>query len=245
MDLKVFSALGVFGTAALTALTAQNTEGVLATWEVPLPFLLRQIEAVLSDLPVGAAKTGMLSSAEIVGAVAGVLRTHLHGPLVVDPVMAAGDGSRLLSEPGVAALRDQLLPLATIVTPNLPEAEALAGMTIRDQKEMGQAAQKIREQGASWVLIKGGHQRGEVVTDLLVGPEGEQAISAPRIPGRHHGTGCALSAAICAFLAQGLAVPEAVLRSHRLLRQLIQNARRLGRGALVLHPSVIVQGQPS
>jgi len=246
MDLKVFSALGAFGACAITALTAQNTQGVLGAWEAPSAFVKAQIEAVLDDLPVAAAKTGMLSSAEVVRAVADTLRQRFTGPLVVDPVVVAKDGTHLLSDEGIAAVREQLLPLATVVTPNLPEAEALSEKKITSEKEVREAAQKLRSEGATWVLVKGGHQCGEVVTDLLVGPDDEQAISSPRLPGGpFHGTGCALSAAIAVYLARGLPVPEAVGEAHHFLQDLLQRALALGRGALVLHPHIIDQGQQS
>ena len=237
MDLKVFSALGAFGACAITALTAQNTQGVLGAWEAPSAFVGAQIEAVLDDLPVAAAKTGMLSSEEVVEVVAGTLQRRFRGPLVVDPVVVAKDGTHLLSERGMAVLRERLLPLATVITPNLPEAEALSGVKINSQEEARQAAQKLRAQGATWVLVKGGHQRGEVVTDLLVGPDDERAISSPRFPGGpFHGTGCALSAAITVHLARGWDVPEAVGEARKFLQQLLHQALALGRGALVLHP---------
>ncbi len=237
MDLKVFAALGAFGACAVTALTAQNTQGVLGAWEAPSSIVRAQIEAVLDDLPVAAVKTGMLSSESVVEAVAEVLSERFDGPLVVDPVVAAQDGTRLLSDRGIAALIERLLPLATVVTPNLPEAEALSGIRITGRKEAREAAQKLRSQGATWVLVKGGHQRGEVVTDLLVGPDDERAVSSPRIPGGpFHGTGCALSAAVAAHLARGAGAPEAVELSHHFLQRLLRRACALGRGALVLHP---------
>lgn len=244
MDLKVFAALGAFGACAITALTAQNTVGVLGAWEAPSAFVEAQIEAVLDDLPVAAAKTGMLSSEAVVRAVAGTLARRFRGPLVVDPVVVAKDGTHLLSDDGIAAVREQLLPLATVVTPNLPEAEALSRITITTQKEMREAASKLRSQGATWVLVKGGHQRGAVVIDLLVGPDDEQAISSPRVPGGpFHGTGCAFSAAIAAFLARGLPVPEAVKEAHKFLQSLLKHAVVLGKGSLVLHPRHHIAGE--
>jgi hydroxymethylpyrimidine/phosphomethylpyrimidine kinase len=237
MDLKVFAALGVFGTCALTALTAQNTTGVRGAWEVPPGFVRDQIAAVLDDLPVKAAKTGMLSSAAVVQVVASLAREPGFPPLVVDPVVVAKDGTYLLSDDGIAAVRDHLLPLAAIATPNIPEAEVLSGLSIESEEDVPRAAAKLRDLGCTWVLVKGGHLRGPEVVDLLLGPEGEQALTSPRIPGGpFHGTGCALSAAIAAFLAHGRPIPEAVREASSFLQQLLRGALALGTGALVLHP---------
>jgi hydroxymethylpyrimidine/phosphomethylpyrimidine kinase len=258
MDLKVFAALGVFGACAVTALTAQNTAGVRGAWEVPAEQVTAQIEAVLDDLPVKAAKTGMLSSEKVVRAVVQVLRPRAFSsgsagvspassqdlrprpfvPLVVDPVLVAKDGSHLLSDAGLTAVRDELLPLAAIITPNALEAEALSGIKIESVKDLVRAATKLRSLGCDWVLVKGGHLSGPQVTDLLLGPDTEQALSSPRIAGGpFHGTGCALSAAITAYLAHGLALPEAVTQARSFLQDLIQSAHALGKGALVLHPT--------
>ncbi len=237
MDLKVFGALGVFGACAITALTAQNTAGVRGAWEAPPEVVAAQLEAVLDDLPVGAAKTGMLSSETIVRAVAEVVRRRGLAALVVDPVVVAKDGTHLLSDSGIAALREELAPLATVLTPNIPEAEALSGMRIESEEDLPRAAEKLRALGCTWVLVKGGHLSGAVVTDLLLGPDGEQALTSPRIPGGpFHGTGCALSAAIAAYLALGRSAPEAVAAARPFLQRLLQDAHALGRGALVLHP---------
>jgi hydroxymethylpyrimidine kinase/phosphomethylpyrimidine kinase len=237
MDLKVFAALGVFGACAITTLTAQNTVGVLGAWEAPSGFVSAQIAAVLDDLPVAAVKTGMLSSESVVAAVVTALEGRPFGPLVVDPVLVAKDGSRLLSEAGLAALRDSLLPCATLVTPNLPEVEALTGLRVSSASQGREAAARLLGQGCGWVLIKGGHAEGEAVTDVLVGSGGAEEFSSPRLPGGpYHGTGCALSAAIAALLAQGRSVIEAVREGRGFVHQLVRSALRLGRGALVLHP---------
>jgi len=237
MDLKVLSALGVFGTCAITALTAQNTVGVRATYETPAEFVRSQIEAVLADLPVKAAKTGMLSSEVVVRAVVEARGKGSSPPLVVDPVVVAKDGTHLLSQAGIAAVRDELLPVSAIATPNISEAEALTGLRIASEEDVPAAAAKLRDLGCTWVLVKGGHLGGPEVVDLLLGPEGEQAFTSPRIPGGpFHGTGCALSAAIAAFLAHGRPIPDAVREARSFLQGLIENALALGRGALVLHP---------
>jgi hydroxymethylpyrimidine/phosphomethylpyrimidine kinase len=237
MDLKVFGALGVFGACAITALTAQNTAGVRGAWEVPAEFVAAQIEAVLDDMPVGAAKTGMLSSEAVVRAVVEVVRRRRLAPLIVDPVVVAKDGTHLLSEGGVAAIRDELVPLATVLTPNIPEAAALLDEKIESAEDLARAAAKLRALGCTWVVVKGGHLSGPEVTDLLLGPDGEQALTSPRITGGpFHGTGCALSAAIAASLARGHSIPEAVKAARVFVQQLLHQAHALGRGALVLHP---------
>ncbi len=237
MDLKVFTALGVFGACVVTALTAQNTLGVRRAWEVPTEQVSAQLEAVLDDLPVKAAKTGMLSSEKIVQAIVKIISKQAL-LLVIDPVLVAKDGSHLLSAAGLATIRDKLLPLATIVTPNAPEAEALTGIKIESEKDLLKAAKKLRASGCNWVLVKGGHLSGPQVTDLLLGPDTEQALSSPRLAGGpFHGTGCALSAAITAHLARGLALPDAVTQARSFLQNLIKSAQALGKGALVLHPT--------
>jgi len=238
MDLKVFATLGVYGTCAITALTAQNSREVRSTWEVPAGEVAAQMAAVLDDLPVAAVKTGMLSSEAIVRAVAGVVKERRLSPLVVDPVMAAKDGSRLLSEAGVAALRDVLIPLASLVTPNAAEAEVLTGVAVGCEEEAWGAAEKLRALGCKWVLVKGGHLRGGEARDFLLGPDGAQVLSSPRIPGGpFHGTGCALSAAITAYLARGEPFPQAANLSRAFLQELLRTAQRLGAGSLLLHPS--------
>ena len=246
MDLKVFAALGAFGTCAITALTAQNTEGVRRAWEAPPDFVAAQIAAVLDDLPVMAAKTGMLSSEAVVRTVAEVIRERDFPPLVVDPVVVAKDGTHLLSDAGIAALREELLPLATIITPNVLEAQALSGVKIDSEEDVPQAAAKLRDLGCSWVLIKGGHLRGPEIIDLLLGPDGEQALTSPRIPGGpFHGTGCALSAAIAALLARGRSIPDSVPMAHSFLQKLLEGALPLGKGALVLHPQSPIPHSPT
>jgi len=233
MDLKVFAALGAFGACAITALTAQNSVGLRGYWEAPPSSVAAQIEAVLDDLDVGATKTGMLSSAEVVRAVVGVLKRRHVGqglapaiPLVVDPVVVAKDGSRLLSDDGIAAMRDELIPLATLVTPNVPEARELTGIDVTTEEDARRAAEKLQALGCDWVLVKGGHLPGRAATDYLLGPGGAQALSSPRFPGGpFHGTGCALSSAITAYLAHGMPVPDAVASGRAFVHRLIQSAQ--------------------
>lgn len=237
MDLKVFAALGAFGACAITALTAQNTVGVLGAWEAPSDFVAAQLRAVLDDLPVAAAKTGMLSSESIVHTVAAVAKERNLRPLVVDPVLVAKDGSPLLSNAGLTAVREELLPLATLATPNLPEAEALVGFAIDSTEAVRRAAEQLQALGCGWVLVKGGHGEGETATDWLFGPNGGSVLSSPRVPGGpFHGTGCALSAAIAALLAQGRPMLEAAQEGRDHVQGLLRRAVALGRRSLVLHP---------
>jgi hydroxymethylpyrimidine kinase/phosphomethylpyrimidine kinase len=229
-DLKTFTAFGVYGMTIITSVTAQNSLGVLAIHDLPAPFVLRQLEAVLSDLPVDAVKTGMLANADIVRAVAEQLRERAVKNLVVDPVMVAKSGRRLLQEDALDALRDELLPLATIVTPNLPEAEVIAGLKISRPENMRRAAETIWKLGSSHVLIKGGHLQGRAL-DIFYDGEDFTELAADRIRTRHtHGTGCTLSAAIAAALAIGLPISQAVIAAKDFITRAIQGAPGLGHG---------------
>ncbi len=235
-DLKTFSALGVFGTSALTALTAQNTTGVFAVHEVPPEVVAAQIDAVVEDIGVDAAKTGMLSSAPIIEAVADRVRHHRIGNLVVDPVMVAKSGAPLLRPEAQDALRREILPLAAVVTPNLPEAETLLGRTIRDLAGMREAARALRDLGPRAVLVKGGHLQGDAVDVLYDGEEFEE-LRAPRVPSSYtHGTGCVLSAAIAAYLSKGLPVREAVRRGKEFVTEAIRYGLPLGKGVGPCNP---------
>jgi hydroxymethylpyrimidine/phosphomethylpyrimidine kinase len=211
-DLKTFSALGVYGASAITALTAQNTLGVQAIHAAPPEFVAQQIRSVLSDLKVDAIKIGMLANAEVIEAVAQALRPHLGIPVVLDPVMVAASGDPLLAPEAVDALRSHLLPLAAIVTPNLPEAAFLCGsIAARDEEEMAAHGRNILAFGSSSALIKGGHAHGPDSTDVLVSPCWIKRFSVKRIATPNvHGTGCTLSSAIAAGLAKGLPLFEAV-----------------------------------
>ncbi len=230
-DLKTLTALGAYGATAVTALTVQDTSTVYDILPVPAAFVRRQIEAVLGDLGADAIKTGMLGDIAVVEAVCDALAAQPPRPLVVDPVLRATAGQRLLTEPALALLKRRLLPLATLLTPNLPEAEALAGMAIPDLGAMGQAAAALLTLGVPAVLLKGGHLPGETVVDLLATEEGVEEFAAPRLPGRHtHGTGCTLASAIAAGLAQGMALRAAVLRARAYVRAAIAAAPGLGAG---------------
>lgn len=230
-DLKTFSALGVYGASVLTAVTAQNTQAVTAIAAVSPAMIRAQIEAVFDDLAIGAIKIGMLGGADTIRAVAEAIAAHPI-PVVLDPVMVAKSGDRLLDAEAVRALRDHLLPLATILTPNLPEVAELLECPCADDPatrlEQGEALQAI---GPRWVLMKGGHAEGATCSDLLIERD-VTVFNAPRIATRNtHGTGCTLSAAIAAGLAQGLGMGAAVAQAHRYLQAAIAAADRLQIGS--------------
>ncbi|MDQ1256468.1 MAG: Bifunctional hydroxymethylpyrimidine kinase/phosphomethylpyrimidine kinase [Candidatus Hydrogenedentes bacterium] len=230
-DLKTFAALGVYGMAAVTAITAQNTVGVFGIHDVPPDLVAAQIDAVADDIGIDAAKTGMLSNAAIIEAVAASLTRIGLRNLVVDPVMVAKSGDALLREEAQEALAARLLPLALVVTPNIPEAEVLTGITIADEADVRRAAERIRALGPRYVLMKGGHLAGRDATDYLFDGETFQTFTAPRIDTPNtHGTGCTYSAAIAAYLAQGCPVPEAVAQAKRYLTGAIEHSLPLGHG---------------
>lgn len=212
-DLKTFAAHQVYGASVIVALTAQNTMGVTAIHAVPAGFVARQIDAVFSDLDVAAVKIGMLATAELIETVAAGLVRHKARNIVLDPVMVAASGARLLEDKAVDAIRRLLFPLATLVTPNLPEAAALLGTAMAtSEAAIDEQAERLIGFGAANVLLKGGHGSGETSTDLLLLAGGQrQRFSAPRHETRNtHGTGCTLSSAIASGLAKGLALSEAV-----------------------------------
>lgn len=215
-DLKTFAALGCFGMTAITAITAQNTLGVRAIHAVPPDILAAQIDAVVEDIGVDAVKIGMLHDPDTVRVVAEAIRRHGLNRVVLDPVMVATSGDRLIAEATVAVLVRELFPLATVVTPNLDEAALLLGRPLAQATELPAAAAALQALGAPAVLLKGGHLAGEQVTDCLHLPDGsEQVFQSPRIASRNvHGTGCTLSSAIAAHLALGCALPEAVERAR-------------------------------
>jgi hydroxymethylpyrimidine/phosphomethylpyrimidine kinase len=228
--LKTFQALGVYGTSALTAITAQNTVGVRAVHEVPTDMIAAQIDAVLEDIGVDAAKTGMLSSAEIISTVAERVRHWRLARLVVDPVMVAKSGDRLLREDAVVALMRDLLPLAMVLTPNLPEAEVLVGRVLTTDDDIRQAARDIVDLGPRAVVMKGGHRSGDA-TDVLFDGQRFHVLSAERVDTVNtHGTGCTLSAAIAAELARGRDLADAVGSAKRYLTEAIRHASPLGAG---------------
>lgn len=237
-DLKTFQALGVFGTTAITAVTVQNTRGVSGYEELSPGLVGDQIRAVATDIGADAAKTGMLASAAIVEAVADAVSETALPNLVVDPVFVSKHGHRLLQEDAVEALRERILPLATIVTPNLPEAGGLAGFPVETEADMRRAGEAILEAGAGAVLVKGGHLPGEEATDLLVTEEGATPLSSERIDTPHtHGTGCVLSAAIAAGLALGDDLEAAVRRGKVFVTGAIRGALAVGEGIGPVDPS--------
>ncbi|HVP18802.1 MAG TPA: bifunctional hydroxymethylpyrimidine kinase/phosphomethylpyrimidine kinase [Spirochaetia bacterium] len=228
-DLKTFAALGVFGTSAITALTAQNTVAVLGVFPVTPEFVALQIEAVVRDIGVNAVKTGMLTNRKIIEIVVKKLKELELGPLVVDPVMVAKSGASLLEPAARDALIDKLLPLAAVVTPNLPEAEVLCGFSIHDIAGMRKAAKQIRERGARCVVVKGGHLLGSgFSTDLMYDGRRFEELSAPRVETRNtHGTGCTFASAIAARLALGDSTAKAVRAAKHYVTEVIKASTKL------------------
>ena len=243
-DIKAVTAMGGFAATAITALTAQNTLGVHGVVPVEPAFIAQQIEVVLTDIGADALKTGMLHSAEVIATVASSFTRFAAGvPLVVDPVVVAKGGHRLLLSEAEAALRDRLLPMATLLTPNLPEAEVLAGFPVRAEADMARAAEKLMGFGAKAVLMKGGHLEGERVVDLLFS-DGRLVArwEDARINSRStHGTGCTLASAIAAGLAQKMALRDAVARARAYVRRAIETAPGYGSGHGPLNHAVTVK----
>jgi hydroxymethylpyrimidine/phosphomethylpyrimidine kinase len=234
-DLKTFAALGVYGTSAITAVTAQNTQSVLAVFELPPGIVAAQIDAIVADIGADAVKTGMLSNAGIIETVAARVREHGLRPLVVDPVMVAKSGDRLLREDAVAALREQLLPLATVLTPNLPEAEVLLDRRLTTWDDIRAAAQELVALGAQAVVMKGGHREGPA-TDLLFDGQEFHEFTASRVDTQNtHGTGCTFASAIAAGLAKGESLRSAVAMAKAYVTKALQSAYPVGRGHGPVH----------
>ncbi|HUG40041.1 MAG TPA: bifunctional hydroxymethylpyrimidine kinase/phosphomethylpyrimidine kinase [Longimicrobiales bacterium] len=230
-DLKTFHAFGVFGTTAITALTAQDTTGVHGVHAVPVDMVRRQIQVVAADLRPSACKSGMLATAELVEAVAEEIVALRLPAYVLDPVMVATSGDRLLDRDAESAVSDRLLPLCAVVTPNLEEAALLVGVVVGTEKEMTRAGRELVERGAGAALVKGGHLEGGEVVDVLVDAEGVRTWRRPKIETRHtHGTGCTLSAAIAAGLAHGRTLREAVDDALDFAHRAIATAPGLGAG---------------
>jgi hydroxymethylpyrimidine/phosphomethylpyrimidine kinase len=228
-DLKTMLALGVHGMSVIAAVTAQNSVGVQGYWELPVDAVLAQLDSVLGDIGVDATKTGMLASPALVQAVAERL-SHESAPLVVDPVGVSKHGDPLLQGDAVDALRSALIPLATVVTPNLPEVEQLTGVRVDDEAGLSRAAQAVLALGPRWVLVKGGHLSGEAV-DLLTDGTTTRTFRSPRLDNRHtHGTGCTLASAIAARLASGDDVPSAVEAAKHYVTGAIGGGFALGAG---------------
>ncbi|HVF53201.1 MAG TPA: bifunctional hydroxymethylpyrimidine kinase/phosphomethylpyrimidine kinase [Actinomycetota bacterium] len=236
-DLKVFFALGCHGTSAITAVTAQNTTAVLEVMEMPPALVKAQIDAVVDDIGFDAAKTGMLGSPGIVESVVVAIQEHDISPLVVDPVALSKHGDELIAPAAVAVMTTELLPLATIVTPNVPEAEMLSGIEISDENDMREAAIRILAMGPGAVLVKGGHLEGGTASDLLLDGNGFESFEGPRWATKDtHGTGCALSAAITSRLAHGDTLHEAVGYAKGFISGAIERSLRLGAGHGPVNP---------
>ena len=232
-DLKTFAALGVFGCAVPTVLTAQSTRAVAAVLPVPAAFVTQQLETLLDDVRVGAVKIGMLGDAEVVHAVAAILRRYRPPNVVLDPVLRASTGGARLDAAGLAALRDELLPLVDLVTPNLPEAGALLGEEAPPSLPAAEAAaRRLLGLGVPAALVTGGHFEGTTMcTDVLATGERVRLLHTPRVPGGGaHGTGCALSSAIAALLARGEPLPAACAEAQRVVARAIRDGRRLAVG---------------
>nr|WP_314384947.1 bifunctional hydroxymethylpyrimidine kinase/phosphomethylpyrimidine kinase [uncultured Cardiobacterium sp.] len=231
-DLKTFSALGVYGASVITAVTAQNTRAVTAVEAISPALIRAQIEAVFADLPPQAVKTGMLGDSQTICTVAESLAAVALPYLVIDPVMVAKSGDKLLADAAIATLRERLIPLATLITPNLPEAGELLGRPVTTRDDMPQAAADLLALGCHAVLLKGGHLAGDASDDLLLTTGGATWLSAARHPGKNtHGTGCTLSAAITAGLARGLALVDAVHTAKDYIGAAIAAADRLHVGS--------------
>ncbi len=231
-DLKTFSAFGVFGMSAITAVTAQNTVEVTGVVELPLDMIAKQIDAVVGDIGVDAVKTGMLASPAIVELVADKVDEWSLPNLVVDPVMIAKSGAALLSEEARETVRDRLLPLAMVATPNLHEAAALVGHEIEDLEDMQEAAAELHAMGVQWVVVKGGHraQQGEAM-DVVFNGRDYEILTSPYLDTKNtHGTGCAFASAIAAGLAKGMPVLEAIRRAKQFITRAIEAGLPLGRG---------------
>ena len=231
-DIKTVTALGGFAATAITALTAQNTVGIFGVVPIEADFVGQQIDVVLSDIGADAIKTGMLRSADVIDAVVQAIEARAPDvPVVVDPVMVSTSGQRLLDRNAVDTLKRSLLVRTTVVTPNVPEAEALTGMEIRDIDNMRRAAEMLVTLGAKYVVLKGGHIGGRTVSDLVADVTGSYVLSSSRIDTRHtHGTGCTLASAIATGLAQGMEMRPAIERARRYLIAALATAPGYGKG---------------
>jgi hydroxymethylpyrimidine/phosphomethylpyrimidine kinase len=228
-DIKTIAALGAYACTAITAVTAQNTLGVFGVQTMPADFVKLSIETVLSDIGADAIKLGMLANAEIIETVAAILPGGM--PIILDPVMVATSGAVLLPDNAIEALRASLIPRATIITPNLPEAAKLTGLPVETQEERIAVARALILLGAQAALIKGGHGGEDMLTDILVHPGGVEKISLPRIRSKNtHGTGCTLASAIATGLAQKMTLTDAVHRARHYLQSAIAAAPNFGTG---------------
>ncbi|PWR71574.1 bifunctional hydroxymethylpyrimidine kinase/phosphomethylpyrimidine kinase [Methanospirillum lacunae] len=234
VDLKTFAEVGVWGMAVVTALTAQNATRVSGVWSMECHVVRNQIATLLEDITPGAVKTGMLSTAEIIHTVVQTLPETI--PLIVDPVMISTSGHRLLDESAIRCMKEVLLPRATAVTPNIPEAEVLAGMRIIDDGSMIEAGMKILDLGTEAVVVKGGHGTGDESVDLLIDRNGVTRLTSPRMPYQVHGSGCCFSAAVTGFMAQGYGVAESCRLGKDIVTKAIKEAIAGSGGMRMINP---------
>lgn len=234
-DIKTFAANGGYGMSVITSVTAQNTVGVTAIHDIPVDIVCAQLDAVFSDIRVDGVKVGMLSNPEIVKAVADRLKQYSPKIIIVDPVMVSTSGSKLLSDDAVKLIKSELIPIASMVTPNIPEAEVLTGMKISNIREMGEAAQLIGDLGCRYVLVKGGHLT-DTANDLLYNGRTMTIFEGSRLLSKNtHGTGCSISSAVCANLAKGMDAETAVGEAKKYIRTGIENSVEIGHGNGPIH----------
>ncbi len=231
-DIKTVTCLKGYAATAITAITAQNTQGVFGIHDVPDDFIRKQITLVLEDIGADAFKTGMLHTISVIETVADTIAPYTQTiPLVLDPVMFAKGGAALLQPDALETLKKRLIPMATLITPNLPEAEFLAGVSVRSVNDMQAVAERILQLGCKAVLLKGGHLEGDMVTDLLVSAHETHVFTSPRLNSTHtHGTGCTLASAIATGLAQGMTLKDSVNRARDYVYKAIELAPKLGKG---------------
>ncbi len=230
-DLKTFQELGVYGMTAITAITAQNTLGVQAVHPIPVDVIRAQLQSIADDLSPQAVKTGMLFSSELIEVVADSIQQYNWGKVVVDPVMVAKGGATLLQQEAIVSIKRRLLPLATVITPNIPEAEVLTGLTIQTMEDRKEAAKVLMDMGVGYVVIKGGHGAEEMAIDLFYDGEQFETIIAQRINTKNtHGTGCTFSAAITAELAKGVQIFDAVQKAKTFIHLAIKHDLMIGSG---------------
>jgi len=241
-DLKAFEAVGVHGCSVVTCVTSQNTKGVSSIFQIPIEEVSSQLDSVLDDVPLDAVKTGMLYSAEIVGLVARKLK-GIDAPIVVDPVMAATTGSSLHKSGFTQALISKLLPVTTLVTPNLLEASMLTGIEVKDKRSARRAAEEVLEMGPKAVLVKGGHLKGPESADYLVTGKGMTVFSTPRAPAQVHGTGCAMASAIAAHLALGSSLEDSVRDAKGMIFKAILAKETVGRGVPCANPLAVLRAE--
>jgi len=244
-DIKTCAAFGVYSATAITAITAQNTQGVQRVEALAPDLVADQMRSVLSDIGADVIKIGMLANAGIIEAVADVIAAEAEGVTVVlDPVLVATSGDALLDESAIGILKEKLLPLADVITPNTHEAALLTGLTVEDAEGMIKAGEALREMGAYAALMKGGHLEGKSVTDILVAEEGNQMMNAPRIYSRHtHGTGCTLASAVASMMAQGAPLEVAVMDAREYVFEAIRSAPKLGGGNGPLNHGLKIGGE--